>query len=348
MGLILPQKVKIKWSTTAREHYKELGYTYTKVGDIFEVDVNDLTDGSVAKIKIKCDYCNNIIEKSWKDYRLIHSSTYCCSECRKHKRREYDESGDFVYVEIPYRNKEWLENEYVIKDREAQDIADECGINLRTMREWIYSFGLSNKRQQKRDNLLSSLSKEKLEILYCDKHLTSTEIGGLYNVSESMIMDLIKEYGIYVPSRSELINTYLYEKGGIEKARKTQSTMKNRIASSCRQHGISVEDFDGFSTTEQHMARNNTYYKEWIRNVFKRDNYTCKCCGRRGGNLNAHHLYNFSEYEYLRYDTENGITLCERCHLINYPNSFHSIYGERNNTPEQIQEFIKNYREEAV
>nr|DAW74567.1 MAG TPA: HNH endonuclease bacteriophage, HNH Endonuclease, DNA.52A [Caudoviricetes sp.] len=41
------------------------------------------------------------------------------------------------------------------------------------------------------------------------------------------------------------------------------------------------------------MARNNTYYKEWVRKVFDRDNYTCQCCGKRGSNLNAHHLYNF-------------------------------------------------------
>ena len=46
-----------------------------------------------------------------------------------------------------------------------------------------------------------------------------------------------------------------------------------------------IEDFNGFSTTEEHMARNNTYYKEWIRKVFERDNYTCQCCGKRGGNL---------------------------------------------------------------
>ena len=96
------------------------------------------------------------------------------------------------------------------------------------------------------------------------------------------------------------------------------------------------------------MARNNTYYKEWKNKVFKRDNYTCQCCGKRGGNLNAHHLYNFAEYKDLRYEVDNGITFCERCHLINYPNSFHSIYGEKNNTPEQVYEFIKMRQKEAV
>ena len=35
-----------------------------------------------------------------------------------------------------------------------------------------------------------------------------------------------------------------------------------------------------------------------------------------------------------------------RCHLIQYPNSIHSIYGQKNNTPEQIYEFIQNYKEQ--
>lgn len=138
------------------------------------------------------------------------------------------------------------------------------------------------------------------------------------------------------------------KKAALKKQEKQQSTMENRIKSSCRQRGIDIEDFEGFSTTEQHMARNNTYYKEWKYKVFKRDNYTCQCCGKRGGNLNAHHLYNFAEYEDLRYDVENGITFCERCHLVNYPDSFHSIYGEKNNTPEQVYEFINMRKKEAV
>lgn len=75
--------------------------------------------------------------------------------------------------------------------------------------------------------------------------------------------------------------------------------------------------------------------------VFERDKYTCQCCGKHGGNLNAHHLYNFSERKDLRYDVSNGITFCEACHLLGNPNSFHS---ERNNSPEQVYEFINNYR----
>lgn len=343
MGLVLPQKVRTKWGTTSKKHYEDLGYIFTKVADEFEVDVLELTKSSETLVDVECDFCQDIIHMPYKQYNLLRSDKYCCPECMKHKKKTKDENGNLIFVEIPYRNKEWLENEYITKGREAQDIADECGINIRTLREWISMFGLTTKQDKAKE-----LTKEVLYDLYRVQHKSSLEIAKIYGITDGAVLYWLKQYNIPSFSTSEAINFYLYEKGGIEKVRETQSTMKNRIASSCRQRGIAIEDFDGFATTEQHMARNNTYYKEWQRKVFERDNYTCQCCGKRGGNLNAHHLYNFSEYENLRYDVENGVTFCEECHLINYPNSFHSIYGERNNTPEQVYEFINSRKQEAV
>lgn len=343
MGLILPQKIEIKWNGTSKQHYIDLGYTYTKHGDMFEVDVNHLSHGSCAIVKVKCDYCENIINMEWRQYLALRGNTYCCPECLQHKKKTRDENGNLIFVEIPYRNKEWLHNEYIVKDREASDIAKECGINQRTLREWISMFDLTNKQ-----NKTEELTKDVLYNLYRIQHKSTLEIGKMFDITDGAVLYWLKKYNIPSYSTSEAINFYLYEKGGIERARKEQSTMENRIKSSCRQRGITFEDFDGFSTSEQHMARNNTYYKEWKNNVFKRDNYTCQCCGKRGGNLNAHHLYNFAGYEDLRYAVDNGITFCEKCHLINYPNSFHSIYGEKNNTPEQVYEFIKMRRKEAV
>lgn len=340
MGLILPQKVKVKWTGNTRKHYESKGYIYTKYLDDFDVNVEDLTTGSSALVTVKCDFCNGNTKMPYKDYLHLQSELYCCPECLTHKKKYRDKNGKLCFMEIPYRNKDWLYNEYIIKNRQADDIAKEFSINIRTLREWISKFGLI-----KYGKLKTELSRKDLYDMYFVKHMTSVEIANIYNSTGNSVISLLKEYGYDIPSRSELLDVYYNQKGGYEKVRATQSTMENRIKVSCRQHGISMNEFNGFSTSEQHLARNNTYYKEWIRKVFERDNYTCQCCGKRGGNLNAHHLYNFSEYETLRYDVDNGITLCERCHLLGYPNSFHSIYGERNNTPEQMEEYIQNYRE---
>ena len=60
--------------------------------------------------------------------------------------------------------------------------------------------------------------------------------------------------------------------------------------------------------------RNTQKYKKWRLKVFKRDDYTCTHCGKRGGNLNAHHIKSFANFPDLRFKLENGITLCKKCH----------------------------------
>ena len=56
-------------------------------------------------------------------------------------------------------------------------------------------------------------------------------------------------------------------------------------------------------------------YKIFRMNVLKRDNFKCKignkdCIGR----IEAHHILIWSEYPELRYEINNGITLCHAHH----------------------------------
>ncbi len=60
---------------------------------------------------------------------------------------------------------------------------------------------------------------------------------------------------------------------------------------------------------------NRVEYKEWRKAIYERDNYTCQFCGDdKGGNLEAHHKKSFKDFPELRYDVDNGITLCQTCH----------------------------------
>lgn len=72
----------------------------------------------------------------------------------------------------------------------------------------------------------------------------------------------------------------------------------------------------------------------FIRKVMKRDNYLCKCCGKKGEVV--HHLFSYSDYIDLRFDTENGVTLYKNCHK-----NFHSIYGYKHNIKYQFENWIK-------
>lgn len=70
----------------------------------------------------------------------------------------------------------------------------------------------------------------------------------------------------------------------------------------------------GGLTDASRAARNSPNAKMWRQNVFARDNYTCSCCGLRGGDLEADHIMPFALYPELRYSTFNGRTVCKPCH----------------------------------
>lgn len=78
------------------------------------------------------------------------------------------------------------------------------------------------------------------------------------------------------------------------------------------------------------LARKNIEYIEWRKSVRERDWYICQICLKhKWKNWVAHHIYWYSKYSDLRYNIDNWVTLCKRCHNLvhtvnwwcNYDNS---------------------------
>ncbi len=74
-------------------------------------------------------------------------------------------------------------------------------------------------------------------------------------------------------------------------------------------------NWQGGKTKKQEAERKSSDYRNWRRDIFIRDEFTCQECGIKNVRLEAHHIKSWSEFEALRFDRNNGLTLCEKCHI---------------------------------
>ena len=70
-------------------------------------------------------------------------------------------------------------------------------------------------------------------------------------------------------------------------------------------------------------------YKSWRQSVFERDDYTCQFCQKRGYKIQADHIKPWAGYPELRFDVDNGRTLCVDCHKTTDTYGVNGKYQER-------------------
>lgn len=86
-------------------------------------------------------------------------------------------------------------------------------------------------------------------------------------------------------------------------------------------HECCVKFRDQGKRTADKKIRQSMVYRKWREAVFKRDGYSCVICGDRNYTgrgetviINADHIKPFALHPELRFDINNGRTLCEPCH----------------------------------
>lgn len=127
------------------------------------------------------------------------------------------------------------------------------------------------------------------------------------------------------------------------------SSLRGGLTRSCgcrtRRRGSEHPKWKDHLTEKERSDRrsiDSTAYKEWRRAIFERDHFTCLVCGKVGGYKVAHHLDGWGWCTEKRFDADNGVTLCGSpgaCH-----SQFHKIYGKKNNTQDQFEEFLASHK----
>lgn len=113
-------------------------------------------------------------------------------------------------------------------------------------------------------------------------------------------------------------------------------SQETRLMHSEISQGKNAGGWKGGITPINAKIRTSKEYLFWRKSCMVRDNFTDQKTGISGGELVVHHINNFADFPELRTSIENGITLSKKSHR-----EFHKIYGRRNNTIEQLEEFLE-------
>ena len=272
-----------------------------------------------------------------------------------------------------YKNYDWLYENYIVHGKSIRELCEITGVSHTTIETYLKKYDI---RKTSKNPILPT--KEELFTLH---HTYGVGISGISRLYDGIGVDTVKrlmiEYEIEILDANALHKKWWSIPENVkvmskkrkelwkndEYAAKTSAHLTDRneilkrsIMASARRQGVSIEDWNGFVTPDRTRARNTLEYKLWRSSVFERDNYTCQCCGARSkkGNvvkLRAHHLENFAQHKELRLVVSNGITLCSKCHDYHEYGSFHNIYGVRDNTKAQFEEYLqiaKDIKEVAI
>lgn len=313
----------------------KLSYKYVK--SVFEekgcVLLSKTYENNSKKLQYIC-HCGEIAEKTFEVFK----NSFYCKKCKgKHASERQTFSYEYVKNYFKEQGCELLSDTYIDSFQKLKYKCD-CGNEA----EIIFS-------AFKRGQRCNSCGYQKRA------ESTNLEYEYVYNFFKENGCELLTKK--YINTNQKLkfkcscgnIDTTSFNafSNGTKKCKKcAMEIAKLKISQSLKGRfmGENSNNWKGGITPENTRIRNSSDYKQWRLSVFQKDNFTCQICGdNKGHNLQAHHLKNFSDYKELRLDINNGITMCESCHDPHSEGSFHYIYGTRNNTPEQFEEFKNNY-----
>jgi hypothetical protein len=188
-----------------------------------------------------------------------------------------------------YDNKEWLYNEYIVKQKGYTVIANELGVSYTTILDRILYFGWKLKGHNEIDKAFPRKGK---------KHSKAS----IEKIKQTRVRKRIKT------TCNNCGNNIVVVKS------KFNNSKHNYCSTQC------FHDYLIAHRVETEDVTNSAAYKEWRLKVYKRDGYRCKMpgCNSKSRDIAAHHVYPKKQYSNKQFEVSNGITLCRPCHELTY------------------------------
>lgn len=149
-------------------------------------------------------------------------------------------------------------------------------------------------------NIRKKYDLEKMKKLYEKDRKTLRQIGKIFNIDPRWLSHLLKEYGVKMRKGSEAIKVQW--ENNPERRRKQRDMMST-----------------GRERTEKYIKTiesKKNLHRAWAKKVKARDK-VCQVC-KSDKKLMAHHIKNIVDFPECRFDLNNGILLCAKCHAIEH------------------------------
>jgi len=105
------------------------------------------------------------------------------------------------------------------------------------------------------------------------------------------------------------------EKGGSLRGQKMSLSSRKKMSAAKKGKyiGESNPNWKGNLVSDEVRERRSYIAKKWRNIILQRDGYKCQKCGNKE-KLHVHHIQEFKDHRELRWDINNGVTVCVSCH----------------------------------
>jgi transposase len=192
---------------------------------------------------------------------------------------------------------------YLDEELPLRAVAKKLNTSTQTLRRRMKSFGIKARDKNHGRNDWWQ-TKEFLSNSYVKELKSSITIAKEVGSSTSTVVTWLKNFDI---KRRESGGSLRGKTMSLASREKMSAAKKGKYV------GVLNPNWKGNLVSDEVRERQSYIAKKWRKQVTKRDDHKCQKCGSLD-KLHAHHIKEFKDYPDLRWDLNNGITVCVFCH----------------------------------